>query len=164
MSRKELHWSTSGLSEIISRDWLVNGNTAKSIYRAYLQKNVSPALEKHFKKIFTPAIDSLLRQVEKLKPSGKIYLEAAEAPLSLLKERRSAFEELSLRLFLQKSGLEISADDWMLEPSGVFRKLAPFFEFYYDKSDTEVNHWLRRRLHWLGSPHKNIGEIGRAHV
>ena len=151
MSRKELHWSTSGLSKIICGHWLVSEEAAKDLYRVYLQKNVSPAVEKYFKRIFTPAIDSLLKQIQKLKPSGKIYLEANEAPILLLKERRSAFEEFPFDIFWEKSGFGISASGWFSEPSRAFRKLAPFFEFYYDKSDTDINHWLRRRLHWLGA-------------
>jgi len=154
MSRKELRWSTSGLSKIISGHWLVSKEAAGGLYRAYLKKNVSPNVEKYFKKIFTPAIDSLLNQIQKLKPSGKIYLEADEAPVALLVERRSALGEFPLDTFLEKSGFGVSANKWFSEQSGVFRKLAPFFEFYYDKSDTEINHWLRRRLHWLGSSMK----------
>ena len=151
MARKEPRWSTSGLPKIISGHWSVSEKAAVGLYRAYLQKNVSPAVEKYFKKIFTPAIDSLLRQMQKFKPSGKIYLDADEAPMALLTERRSALGEFPLDAFLEKAGFGINANKWFPEQSRVFRKLAPFFEFYYDKSNTDINHWLRRRLHWLGS-------------
>lgn len=151
MSRKELRWPAGGLSKIISRHWPVSGAAAGELYRAYLQKNVSPGLEKYFKKIFTPAIDSLLKQLQTFKPSGRIYLETDEAPVALLLERNSALREIPFDAFLEKSGFGIGAGSQLSGRSGVFRKLAPFFEFYYDKSDTDINHWLRRRLHWLGS-------------
>ena len=151
MSRKELCWSMSELPKIICGHWLVSKEAAKNLYRAYLQKNVSPQVETYFKKIFAPTIDSLLKQIQRIKPSGNIYLEASEAPLVLLKERRGAFHEFPLNILLEKSGFGITASGRLSQPPGAFRRLAPFFEFYYDKSDTEINHWLRRRLHWLGS-------------
>jgi hypothetical protein len=66
-------------------------------------------------------------------------------------KRSARFAKPPVGAFLETSGFSIVSGNADVDAEVFFRTLAPFFEFYYDRSDTDINRWLRRRLHWLGS-------------
>ncbi len=146
-ARRELKWSNNSLVAEICRHWSLSETAARNIYEYYARERVSPSLEKYFKKIFSRTVRDLVGHVNKLKTSMKVYI-AGEVPLELV--GRSTFLELPVESFVAKSGFIIDTASFPIDPV-TFRQIAPFFEFYYDNSDSEINGWLRRRLHWLGS-------------
>ncbi len=149
--RNLLHWSTSAFSKTISKHWLVSETAGEELYTMYLRGETSPAAEKYLKKIFSPVIDSLAMQIKKFKSTGVLYGDGERIPFSLSPYHRNMFEEFPFGAFFEKSGFTIDFNEWPSSPAHVFKQLAPFFEFYYDTSNKDINHWLRRRLHWLGS-------------
>ncbi len=153
ISRRKLDWQMKDLWGAISENWLVSQATGRNLYFIFLQNKISSRVGKYFKKIFMPSLSSLLNKIDKLKLKGKIYIFGENSPLPLLEERRSAFGAPSLNEFLEKSGFALDSRKSFSYSFDIFSLLAPFFEFYYDKSNTEIDHWLRRRLQWLGSPH-----------
>ena len=146
-ARRELKWSTDGLIAEICRNWSLSETAARNVYGYYAKEGVSAPLEKYFKKIFSRTVREFVGYVNKLKTSSKVYL-VADVPLELA--GRSTFLELPIESFAVKSGFVIDKKSFHVN-SATFRQLAPFFEFYYDNSDSEINGWLKRRLHWLGS-------------
>ncbi len=146
-SRRELKWSEGNFTAEICRHWSLSETAAVGIYEYYAQKGVSQLLDKYFKKIFSKTIKDVVGYINKLKTSPKVYL-AGEVPSELA--GRSMFLELPVESFCAKSGFVMEAASFPADTM-TFRQLAPFFEFYYDNSDNEINGWLKRRLHWLGS-------------
>ena len=146
-ARRELKWSKDSLVAEICRHWSLSETAARNIYGYYAKERVSPSLEKYFKKIFSRTVRDFVGHVNKLKMSMKVYI-SGEVPVELM--GRSTFLELPVESFAAKSGFIIDTASFPINPV-TFRQLAPFFEFYYDNSDSEINGWMKRRLHWLGS-------------
>ncbi len=146
-SRRELKWSTGGLISEIGHCWNVEENAAKSVYYYYLKESVSPLMDKYLSKVLSKNVRDLGERVKKIKTAPKICF-TGDISLNLL--GRGLFYEPPLENFLSKSGFSTKSDG-LLSSSENFRTLAPFLEFYYDNSDNEINGWLKRRLHWLGS-------------
>ncbi|MBI4085167.1 MAG: hypothetical protein HY432_01515 [Candidatus Liptonbacteria bacterium] len=146
-ARKEIRWSVDALTDEIKGIWDLNSKAAANVYEYYAGEGVSVSLDRYFKKIFSKAVKNLLSQIKKLKTSAKIYV-IGNIRVDLI--GKNPFCEPPFRGFIEKSGFEID----MRKPSPdseVFQQLAPFFEFYYDNSESEINDWLKRRLNWLGS-------------
>lgn len=150
-SRKKLSWSADAFPKAISKEWSLGAAAGETVYEAYLKKEISPAMDKFLRRILNIAADSLLRELEKGGLAGTVYLDAENLPFELLAGRRKSFKKLPLEEFFDKSGFVLGGRERPLLGQDVFRELAPFFEFYYDNKESDVNHWLRRRLHWLGS-------------
>ena len=146
-SRRELKWSTGGFVSEICSCWNLGENTAKSVYHYYLKEGVSPLMDKYLSKVFSKNARDLAGRVKKIKTAKKVCF-TGNASLNLL--GRSMFYEPPFESFLAKSGFSAESDGLLSGAEG-FRTLAPFLEFYYDNSDNEINGWLKRRLHWLGS-------------
>ena len=146
-ARREMKWSKESFVAEICRQWSLGETAAKDIYGYYVKEDVSPPLEKYFKKIFSRIVKDFVGHVNKLKTSHKVYI-AGDVPLELLD--RSMFLELPVESFAAKSGFLIDKSTFPVDFE-TYRQLAPFFEFYYDNSDSDINSWLKRRLNWLGS-------------
>lgn len=144
-TRRELDWSTGNFAAEISRQWALDEVAAQGIYRYYYREGISPSLEKYFKKIFSKIAKELVGKVSKLKTSGKVYI-SGDVRMDLI--GRTVFSELPSDDFTARSGFTVDKSSFR---AAAFPELAPFFEFYYDNSESEINGWLRRRLHWLGS-------------
>lgn len=151
ITRRALEWGTRMLVKALAAHWFVSESAAHALYRGYLKGEIGENVRRDFEKVFTEEIDSLLNAIGPLKPTGNVYLEGDDIPFALLEKRSKAFSKPPVAAFLEASGFSIGSQNGHADSETLFRTLAPFFEFYYDKSDTQVNHWLRRRLHWLGS-------------
>ena len=151
VSRHTVLWGVRAFADILAKELLVGATAAQRLYRSYLQGEVSEGVQRHFERRFRPEIDSLFKAIRKFEPSGGVYIEGDDVPFALLAKRSKMFSKPPFEAFLETSGFSIESKDKSMERDLLFRTLAPFFEFYYDKSDTTINHWLKRRLHWLGS-------------
>lgn len=141
----EVKWQTASLIRPICDVWAVNPRTAEGLYSAYLAGDVSPAVARAMTRELQPVTQSLLAALLKLRPRGKIFLDA-EVGLPLIfpvRKKTFSIQKIDLQEIMLKMGFEGDLS---------FRWLAPLAEFLTDKSDSEVNRWLRRHLHWLGSP------------
>lgn len=154
-----IDWSPLALPEHIARAWGVSAEAAREIYHAHLHNEASRPVLLCVSRIITPALQDLFLRMERAKLKGRIYLDTAyPVPFSLpYRYRNYLFLEPPLSLILDRLGFTLDAKTLPTPDSGLFRRLAPFFEYYGQKSDSKIDHWLRRRLHWLGSPGSTRG-------
>ncbi len=146
-SRRELKWSTNGFISDIGNRWNLGEKAAEDVYYYYLKKGVSPVMDRYLSKILSKNARDLGDRVKKIKTAPSVCF-TGDVPVELI--GRSLFYEPPLENFLSKSGFSAESDVLHSGPEA-FQTLAPFLEFYYDNSDNEINGWLKRRLHWLGS-------------
>ncbi len=142
---REIRWQTVSLVRAICDAWAVSPRAAEGLYSAYLAGSVSPAVGRTMNRQLQPVVQSLLARIEELRPRGRVFLDSeVQLPLSLpVRKKAFSLEKIELQEIMLKLGLEGTLS---------FRWLAPLAHFLTDKSDSEINRWLRRHLHWLGSP------------
>ena len=149
--REKLGWDFDTLLDAIAAEFAVSRAVAEGLYHAYAKGKMSETALRHFKKIVDPAAERFFREIELAKISGFVYLDAPFAPPFPLpyKHGRAVFEHPPLEEILQKFDFQVDARAIKLSLSAISRSLAPFLEAYFDKSNSEINQKLRRRLHWL---------------
>lgn len=151
--RGKLSWTLEEFEEALRKEFGVSANIAWKIYDLYLKDMVSGPVKRYLNNLIKPLVGLLFEKIEKSRLKGHVYL-SSEAVLPFrLPARGKSFilEKVPLAVLLERLG--ISADTSKLAFLGdkTFRRLAPFLEFYCDKSDSTINRWLRRHLNWLGS-------------
>lgn len=156
VARRPVAWSPGQLLQIIEREWKVSPAVARALYETYAARDMGAASLKFFGKLLDEAIAPLWKEIRQVR--SRIYV---ETPLPLpfaLPIRRNALElhYPPLAAILNRSGFSIDFAEWPWQTPLLFRKLAPFLAFYYDRSDSTVNRWLRRHLNWLGSPISHV--------
>lgn len=154
VNRHRLHWSTSRLLEIIEKNFGVSRNVSLSLYNLFLEKGLSPRLERHISILIKPILDQLIKNLEHLKVKGHIYIDSnLNLPPALsLRKIKATTKKLPTDELTEYLGFNIVGESsWPWPKNQIFKHLAPFIEFYYNSEDLSINHWLRRRLHWLGS-------------
>ena len=156
--RSGIPWGTDRLPEAIGAALGTDRAVAERLYELYRAGDVSDAVRRSIERILRPVVEELFKKIEKTRFHGKVYVDTTVALPSFLPARRGRvqFAALPLGEMLSRFGFSIDALEWPDSDSSVFRSLAPFFEFYYDKSDSPINQRLWRRLHWLG---KRPGEL-----
>ncbi len=149
--RETLDWDFDSLFADIAAAFSVSRAVAEDLYRSYSKGKMSESVMRQFKKILEPATERLLKEVERAKISGCVYVDARFAlPFPLPHRHHGAiFEHPPLEEILQKFDFEVDAEKMKIPISAISRNLAPFFEAYFEKDNSEINKKLRRRLHWL---------------
>lgn len=154
--RETLDWAFGSLFKTISEALAVSDVTARDLYRMYRADGMSDEVKRAFKKTLQPVLDDLLRSVEKAKVNGIVYVDAAHAlPFDLPHKHGTAtFEAYPMDELFTKFGFPpIKAGDqakrMKAEDAAALRAMLYFLEAYFDKSNSEINQKLRRRLHWL---------------
>lgn len=151
ISREEINWPFHSIFEAIASSLPVSHRVVLELYRLHLAGETSENFSRALGKIMKPETEKFLEKIKKSKLKGSAYIHSpVPLPLSLPHARSSVtLDDVPLEKVLEKSGFRLDASDWPFADSEIFMRLAPFFEFYYDKSDSEINHKLRRRIHWL---------------
>jgi hypothetical protein len=149
--REVFNWSFAGLFRAMAKELAVSEAVAKELYRAYHKKDMSETALRAVKKMLQPAVDDLLREIKRLNISGFVYSDASHVlPLDLPHRHGAAkLEEHPIGELLMKFGFTADAETLREEGNDVLRPLLYFLEAYFDKSNSEINQKLRRRLHWL---------------
>jgi hypothetical protein len=146
-----LGWSLGELLEAISLAFQASHGVVLELYEKYLKNDMSEHFRRSLGRVIRPVIMGFAKKLKESKLRGRVYL---YSPLPLPIRTPStvggvSLNDLPLGGVTDKLGFRINLAQWQLPPDDVFMKLAPFFEFYGDKSDSEINQRLRRRLHWL---------------
>jgi len=151
--RGEIKWQVYSILRSIISSWGVDPKIAQNVYETYLSNNLSPGVTKFFNNNFKGIMADFVNLTTKAKLKGPVYIETCLAfPEKLPKKQgKLVFKDLPLDLALQKLSFKINQEEWPWPTNKTFRHLAPFLDFYYNSKDMPINHWLRRRLHWLGS-------------
>ena len=149
--REKMAWSFSLIFDAIRKDFHVSLPAAREIYAAYCAKKTSVSATRVLKRTIQPAVEAFLQDIKKSKISGSIYIDAPYAiPFDVpLKTAGVACEHTPIPELLSEFNFSTEMKEVSHRPGAVFRYLAPFLEAYFDKSNSEINQKLRRRLHWL---------------
>ena len=147
----KFNWSLGGIFEAIARGLSVSPEITFAVYDKFLNNETSNHFSNSLERTLKPEKEKLFAELRKLNPRGRIYVHA-DAPLPFnypVSVGRAALDELPTEEALRRFGFRLEEKNWPFSKSETLMRLAPFFEFYFDKSDSEINRRLRRRLHWL---------------
>lgn len=150
LHRRKMQWNFNVLFTRIGAELGVSEGAAREMYRAYLGGAMSATAERGFKKIIDPAVAQFLHEIGKEKLKGFIYADADhDLPFALpSRHGGTTFERFPLAELLQQLGFANWEGDYGTD-AVISRHLLPFFEAYFDKSNSDINQKLHRRLHWL---------------
>ncbi len=147
----KIGWQMKLLWKAVVSALQVNQPVALKLYDAFIKKDASPAFIRSFHRLLRSEVSDFLVQVKKSRLKGRVFLHSS-APIPFDVPRsfgRVTFLDLPMAKVLTKGGFQMDFRRLPLAQKDVFMKLAPFFEFHCDKSNSDINNKLRRRLHWL---------------
>jgi hypothetical protein len=148
--REKMQWNFDTLFTRVAAELGVNDASARTLYRSYLDGAMSEGAARAFKKVIDPAINAFFKEITKDKLKGTVYMDARyDLPFALPYRRAGVkFEPFPIAEILAQ--LSFAAPEDGVGPRGAdARHLLPFIEAYFDKSNSDINQKLRRRLHWL---------------
>lgn len=150
MSRKSVAWSPSRFFTRLEELWNVDREIAASVY-FNLREDVSPKLKTQIEKIWKAETEALFSALKQVGARGDVYIKSW-LPLPLYfpaRQKGITLLEFPFGDIFDKLGFTFEGKLSELSPGEVFAQLSPFVECYYDSSDPQVSHSLRRRIHWL---------------
>ncbi len=152
-TRHPLKWSSLSIAQALTKEWGVDSGVAHRIYHLFLGSKFSERGSKAVRKSMEPVRMSLMKAIDSAHPRGRVFI---NSPLPLfmempLRRGRMTIEEVSVEDLAKHFGFVIDEKNWPISISQTMRYLAPFWEYYYDRSDSTVNRWLKRHLNWLGA-------------
>lgn len=151
--RGALSWDVRKLLTTIVEALGTSEAVSAALYGEYCAGRLSSPGARWMERLLRPVLDSLFKEVERTRMRGRVYLDSLpELPFELPKRAgKVVFEAFPVEELLGQLGFQANFSRWRIPERDRFKYLAPFIEFYYDKSDSPINHRLWRRLHWLGS-------------
>ncbi len=147
----KISWSSDSLFDAISGNLGVSPDVTLSIYFRHLDGKTSAVFKRSIENLLKPVKQALFSEIKDLNIGGNAYLYSA-APLPInfpFRACGATLKDLPLDEALQRFGFSLDRSKPLLSNGEMFMKLAPFFEFYFGKNDSEINKRLKRRLHWL---------------
>ncbi len=147
----KFNWLHDSLVAALVSEFKFGRETASLVYEKYLAGNVSEGFGRFLGKTIRPEMNIFLSGLKSSRLKGEVFL---PSPLPLPINYPSRCGRLTLcdlpaGEVADKLGFRLNFSEWPMSAGEVFMRLAPFFEFYYDKHESEINHRLRRRIHWL---------------
>ncbi len=147
-----LSWSPLSFLSSVERAWGIPRAAARRVYAAYREGRTSPRVHAFLGRLFGSDLDALRAQLALQKSPPRVcILSSAPFPAPFpFKKGNYTFTEPPLDQMLQNIGVAFrrgtgrTSSEW-------FVPIAPLVEWYADKSDSTINHWLRRHLNWLGA-------------
>jgi hypothetical protein len=153
LRRRLINWSPARFFVRLEELWNIDRMTAGLVYGEYLTDNLSAKLRVQLEKIWKFEMNELFRSLKKAGAKGTVYLKThLPLPVSLPKRQSGiSLVEFPIKKIFSEVGFELDKRLAKLSEQEIFAHLAPLLECYYDSSDDQVNHSLRRRIHWLVS-------------
>ena len=149
--REKLGWAFGSFFRKITEELGVSEKVARDLYKKHLDGDMSEHVKKAVKKAIQPALDAFWEEIGKGKLRGFAYIDAQSAMPFALPHRHgpATFEKHPVGDILAQLGF--SADPGVADGdrNATLRATLYFLEAYFDKSNSDVNQKLRRRLHWL---------------
>ncbi len=149
IDRHEIAWSAKEFLQVFMDTWGVNEEIARDLYHLYQKKELPEVIQQSITKEFTRITDRLEKLLGAHSHKSKILMTSQEEVLPT--SSHLALERVSLASILEKMGFTTEEMIWPVKEYEQFSYCAPLLEFFSDQGSQEVNRWLRRRLHWLGS-------------
>jgi len=156
--RRPLKWRTGHVLEAIAASIGAGARATEELYRKYLLGEMSDRARNRFFGVMRPVLGKLFEEIGKTRLRGKTYLDShMPLPISFPKRHgKVTIDPLLPFKLAEELGFRVKENEWAMPQSRVFRYLAPFLEFYYDKSNSLINQKLWRRLHWLAPSSKEL--------
>ncbi len=153
LGQEPFSWSFEPLFGRIEAEFGVGRPVAEDLYHLYMHGGFSDHAARVFRRAIDPAVAELLAESEKRKLKGSVFIDAPyrlpfETPY---RHGDAVFEDLPLGEILKSVGFTDLKGCEGVQGHVLSRHLLPFIEAYYDKSNTDINQKLRRRLHWLAA-------------
>jgi hypothetical protein len=148
--REKLSWNFNAVFVRIAAELGVSEGMAHKLYRSYLDSAMSENASRSFKKFIDPVIADFLKEIGKSKVKGTVYVDADDdLPFEFpYRHAGAVFEDFPIEEMLHQLGFA-GLEGGTASRSVISRHLLPFIEAYFDKSNSDINQKLRRRLHWL---------------
>lgn len=149
LSGGPISWSEASLRQSIKDRWRVGDAATADILGKYAAHAMSNRVREDLDAALHKAFGELSKELGRHRVRGDVYVTSRSFLPVPLPHKAGTLNLLPFRAaqVLEPLGLELA------DPSGrediLFNYLAPFLEFYYDTSNSRVNHWLRRRVHWF---------------
>lgn len=146
-----INWSLNGIFSAIAGATGLSSKATFAVYDKYLSGDSSGYFARSLGAVIKEEKEGLLSELKGIGSSGNVYIHSP-APLPLdfpMRLGRATLDELPTEAVIGRLGFKIDQENWPFGRSETFLRLAPFFECYFDKGDSEINRRLRRRLHWL---------------
>lgn len=149
--REKLAWNFDALFARVAAELGVGAAAAHELYRAYCADAMSETAARAFKKFIDPVVEEFLKEVGRKKLKGFVYVDAEhDLPFAFpYKHGVATFEPFPLAEILAQLGFADREGRPRGSDAVISRHLLPFLEAYFDKSNSDINQKLRRRLHWL---------------
>jgi hypothetical protein len=156
VKRTTVPWSIEGKLQTISETWNVSRSSAEAIYQEYQSGNMAPKVLAHWKKVFTADNEHLEATLKKIGVKGTVFVCCGQSrPVQLKANKAVIYGSLPLARVLERSGFVLDEVPNGMTDEALFPYVAAFLGYFSSRGHEDVNHWLRRRLHWLGSIHYN---------
>ncbi len=157
--REPFSWEFERVFGRIEHAFGVGPGVARELYAAYCGGGFSESGGRAFKKVIEPAFEELYAEMAKKKLKGAVYVDAPYGlPFALPhREGEAVFESMPLGEALALAGFAEGMQAHggkkgaVPHANALSHHLLPFIEAYFDRSGTDLNRKLRRRLHWLAS-------------
>lgn len=149
--REKLGWDFHEFVRSVARELGVSMSVANELYGQYVKGDMSESAARAFSKMIDPARRAFFDAMTKEKLHGSVYIDAPyELPFPLPhRHEGSTIEHIPLGEILESLDFSPEFGTSPVEERVLARHLLPFLEAYFDKSNSEINQKLRRRLHWL---------------
>ena len=149
LSGGPIAWSEQSLRRAVSERWRVGDAATADILGKYAAHTVSSHVRQDLDVALRKAFQDLSRELAGHRVRGNVYVDS-RSPLPVpLPYKAGAVTLLPFRIDQVTEPLGFELVSSRLREEKFFDYLAPFLEFYYDTSNSRVNHWLRRRVHWF---------------
>jgi hypothetical protein len=153
--RESFAWNFDSLFAPFREMFGVSEAVARALYARYREGGFSDHAGRAMMRAFAPTVETLLDEVSQRKLQGSVFFDVPHAaPFSVPQRHGEALlEDLPLDEVLSHVGFYgvKGAASQGIDRQLLSRHLLPLVEAYFDKSNTEINRKLRRRLHWLAS-------------
>lgn len=149
IDRHEIAWSAKEFLQVFMDSWGVSEEVARDLYLSYRKNELPDVVQHSTAKEFARITERLEKFLGAHAHKSKILMTSQEEVMPI--SSHLPLERVSLSLILEKMGFTTGEMVWPMREYEQFSYCAPLLEFFSDQGNQEVNRWLRRRLHWLGS-------------
>ncbi|MBS3903567.1 MAG: hypothetical protein KGZ30_04330 [Anaplasmataceae bacterium] len=155
LKRVVIHWSTNSLTDVVMTSWHIDREVAEAIWRKYIDQQLPREALDFLKSKFQKVTQPLEKIIHKLPSQGENFIiSSREIPQDLLDIATHPSPLPYLHSRLEKMGFTLNSEKETNLASHPLL-LGTIEDYFSDRGHTDINRWLRRRLHWLGSVEYN---------
>lgn len=145
-------WGERQLLFSVMNELALEYDVAKAVADRYIQKDLSPSLERHIGGYLEDGVTSLIRLLKSnVRLAHPFYLNAHyPLPLQNVSERRDVIlEAVDLFALLERVGFSLRGTATNAELPAHFLSFAAFIEYYFSRRNANLDRFAKRRARWL---------------